>query len=236
MKTLHWLNKQIAYILLFLSSQSGSGFILLVVFGFDLCTNALGIQLFFSERLAESLKGLGVSAWSSFMCSVAISAFASAALGLSIMQATLNNKRQAGGILSLLSVIISIAGLAHVGISVQSIDELWSFQNSVRIAMILGLGLTPPIVYDMNASLILNVFGETLKRFNDASTQELEKSFKAQTKDLGELDAERTKAENDKQRRKIERQRSKSMQGKGLKAESLGDLNFDELIKELSNN
>jgi len=233
MKALHYLNKQIAYIMLFLSSQSGSGFTLLVVFGFDLATNALGIQLFFSERLAESMAGLGVSKWSSFFLSVAFSAFASGALGLSIMQATLNNVKKSGLVLSVLSVIISVAGLAHVGIEAKTVEDLYNFNNAVRLAMILGLGLTPPIVYAMNAKLVLDIFGTTLARFNEASIIELEKSFKAQTAELGKLDEERTKADVNKQRSKINRQSRKSG---NFRQEQKGSKSTADIARELGIN
>ncbi len=220
--------------MLFLSSQSGSGFTLLVVFGFDLATNALGIQLFFSERLAESMAGLGVSKWASFGLSVAFSAFASGALGLSIMQATLNNVKRSGYILSILSVIISVAGLAHVGIEAETVQDLYTFKNAVRISMIAGLGLTPPIVYAMNAELVLKIFGETLARFNEASLLELEKAFNAQTKELGKLDEEKTKAEVNKERRNIQRKQRKNGfdQGNGMKQESKGKTNLSDIAKE----
>jgi len=218
--------------MLFLSSQSGSGFTLLVVFGFDLATNALGIQLFFSERLAESMAGLGVSKWSSFFLSVAFSAFASGALGLSIMQATLNNVKKSGLVLSVLSVIISVAGLAHVGIEAKTVEDLYNFNNAVRLAMILGLGLTPPIVYAMNAKLVLDIFGTTLARFNEASIIELEKSFKAQTAELGKLDEEKTKADVDKQRNRINRQSRKS----NFKQEQKGSKSTADIARELGIN
>lgn len=228
MKTLHFLNKQIAYIMLFLSSQSGNGFILMVAFMFDLATNALGIQLFFSERLVESLSGLGASKYLAFGLSLAFSAFASSALGLSIMQATLNNARVAGITLSFLSVIISVAGLAHVGIQVQTVSELYTFKNIIRICMILGLGITPPIVYAMNASLIIDKFGAVLKKFNDASIEELNKAFDAQTKELGNLDIEITKADVEKKKSKINRRKPTTP-----KTETVGDKSYNDLIKEL---
>lgn len=203
MKTLHWLNKQIAYIMLFLSSQSGSGAILLIVFLFDIGTNALGIQVFFSERLKDTIaKDLGLTQKVASIVSLFFSFFASMALGLSIMQATLHNKKLRGLILSLISVVISIAGLIHVGVSVGHYSELATFSNIVKLVMIAGLGVMPPITYDMNAALVVELFGKTLERFNEASTQELEKSFKAQVKDLGEHDVRKTQAQTAKNKRK----------------------------------
>lgn len=227
MKTLHYLNKQITYIMLFLSSQSGSGFTLLVVFGFDLATNALGVQLFFSQRLAESMAGLGVTQVASFGISLLFSMFVSASLGLSIMQATLKNDKMSGAILSILSMVISIAGLAHVGIKVNSIDELKTYENIVTITMIIGLGITPPVVYHHNARLVVKLFGQTLEEFNSSSMEQMKKSFKASMKDLARLDEASTEHEVEKKMKRYNRRKPQ------FKKEDKGKKSLDELRQEL---
>ena len=232
MKSLHFLTKQIAYMAMFLKSPSGAFATLFVVFLFDVATMALGVQTFFSERLAHTLAGLGLAKIVIVGISLAFSFFAAAALGLSIVQATLNNKKFYSAGLSLLSFLMSAAGLAHVGLNdVQTAGELIMFNNAVRLMMVLSLAILPPAVYSMNAELVSEKFGALLDSFIAKSTAELETSFDAQVKDLGTLDAKRTKAEVAKKSRKFERTAPRAA---APKAEDKGALSIDEFMKTLN--
>lgn len=189
--------------MLFLSSQSGNGFTLIVVFMFDVAMNAMGVQEFFALRMSQSIvESYGLTKAIGTSIALGFSFFASSALGLSIMQATINNRKATGIILSFFSIVMTSFGLLKFSIVVADWRELLSFDNIAIIAIIISITFIAPIVYAMNAGLFMSKGSKIMERFNEASTKELEKSFNAQVKDLGDLDAMKIQKEVNKQKTK----------------------------------
>ena len=234
MKTLHNLNKAIAGLLMFLKSFSGAGFVLIVVFLFDLGTNALGVQVFIAHRMVHMIESLGLTSRTAFITSACFSGLASATLGLVIMQATLHSKSMYNAVLSLLSVCLSFSGLAYLLID----DTVKAGHLStlpvatyIAFAMVVILSLIPPIAYNMNASLVVENFGKVLDKFNDASKTELELSLNEQVKTLSKEDVARTKKESEKRMKKI------GANSPATGTVSVGEtIDFDALLNSLNKN
>lgn len=205
MKTLHTLNKSIAGLLMFLKSFSGAGLVLMVVFLFDLGTNALGVQVFIAHRMVHMIESLGLSSKAAFITSACFSGLASATLGLVIMQATLHSKTMYNSVLSFLSVCLSFSGLAYLLFDKETVSHLGNLSLSMYIGlmMVIILALIPPIAYNMNAGLVVETFGPVLDKFNDASIRELDKSFEAQVSTLSKEDVASTKKRSNKRLRKL---------------------------------
>jgi len=230
METLHKINKSIAYVMLFLKSHSGSAFVLLVVFLFDCATNTLGIQVFFQERLLESARGLGLGARTAFAFSTLFSAFASGALGLALMQCALNNIVWAGRLLGALSFVISAAGLMAVGMKPEDYGTL---HGGIRLVMIAGLAIIPPVVYANNAAIVVSKIGPFLDKINADSDEQLDISIVAQTTDLGSLDAAETRTKVDKRKAKIASQAAANSAMLASGKPELSTIDLDALLKTL---
>jgi hypothetical protein len=210
--------------MLFLKSHSGSAFVLLVVFFYDCALNTLGISSHFIMRLLESAKGIGLSETVAFAASALFSAFASAALGLALMQCALNNITWAGRLLGALSFIISAAGLMDVAIKP---DDYILVSGWVKITMIAGLSIIPPVVYSNNAALVVSKIGAFLDKVNKESDNQLDTSITAQLTDLGSLDAAETRAKVDKRKQKIRRPVA------AVEKPELSTIDLDQLLKTL---
>lgn len=240
MKTLHNLNKLIASSLMFLKSFAGAGFVLFVIFIADLGANTFGIQTFMGERMQAMIVALGLSRKVAFIISTCFSALLSSALGLVIIQAVLHAKHVANAILSFLSVYLSFTGLAYMMLKDVTVDQLGDLDAStyVGLSIVLALALTPPIAYNMNASLVVETFGAILDKFNDASVQELDKSFDAQVNTLAQADVAKTKRQTEKELRKYGVRGSQNkVTEPEYKYEEAGTVtDYNEFINNISNN
>ncbi|MDB4261769.1 hypothetical protein N9878_02755 [bacterium] len=227
MKNLHFLSKQIGLLMLFLASPAGAGLTLIIAFCFDLSLNSFGINEYFSTKIVESLAKLHVTAWGGYMVAIVFSAFASIALGLSIIMASFHGYKGTAFGLSALSVFITSVGLSSI-IDAQSFSALFTFTNITKICMIIGMALIPVLVYNMNSRFVLGQFGAVMKAFNSESLANMNESLMKQMKSFGVLDVEKANIDNEKKLAKLQKGKANK-----IKPETVGGKSYEEMIKEL---
>jgi hypothetical protein len=106
-------------------------------------------------------------------------------------------------------------------------EDYGTMHGSIRLVMIAGLAIIPPVVYSNNAALVVSKIGAFLDKVNRESDSQLDMSITAQLTDLGSLDAAETRAKVDKRKAKIRRPVA------AVEKPELSDIDLDKLLKTL---